>query len=66
MRPEPIPPKPGQESVWDYPRPPRLEDAGVHAQMARAARDEAERWTWRASTETVLGYYEEVIRSATR
>lgn len=26
MRPKPIPPKPGQESVWDYPRPPRLED----------------------------------------
>jgi len=25
MRPEPAVPKPGQESVWDYPRPPRLE-----------------------------------------
>ncbi len=25
MKPIPIPPKPGQESVWDYPRPPRLE-----------------------------------------
>lgn len=25
MRPKPIPPKPGQESVWDYPRPPRVE-----------------------------------------
>ncbi|MEM9836101.1 MAG: DUF427 domain-containing protein [Bacteroidota bacterium] len=24
-RPIPIPPKAGQESVWDYPRPPRLE-----------------------------------------
>ena len=24
-RPKPIPPGPGQESVWDYPRPPRLE-----------------------------------------
>lgn len=24
-RPKPIPPKAGQESVWDYPRPPRLE-----------------------------------------
>lgn len=24
-RPVPIPPGPGQESVWDYPRPPRLE-----------------------------------------
>lgn len=26
MKPQPIPPGPGQESVWDYPRPPRLED----------------------------------------
>jgi len=26
MRPTPIPPKPGQESVWDYPRPARWED----------------------------------------
>lgn len=25
MRATPIPPGPGQESVWDYPRPPRLE-----------------------------------------
>jgi uncharacterized protein (DUF427 family) len=24
-RPKPIQPQPGQESVWDYPRPPRLE-----------------------------------------
>jgi len=25
---KPIPPGPGQESVWDYPRPPRLEASG--------------------------------------
>ncbi len=25
QRPHPIPPGPGQESVWDYPRPPRVE-----------------------------------------
>lgn len=25
MRPQRIPPQPGQESVWDYPRPPRAE-----------------------------------------
>lgn len=25
FRPEPVKPAPGQESVWDYPRPPRLE-----------------------------------------
>ena len=28
MRPKPIPPRAGQESVWDYPRPPRLERTG--------------------------------------
>ena len=27
LRPKPIEPKPGQESVWDYPRPPRLEQS---------------------------------------
>ncbi len=26
MKPNPIPPKPGQESVWDAPRPACLED----------------------------------------
>lgn len=25
MKPTPVPPRPGQESVWSYPRPPRLE-----------------------------------------
>ncbi|MCA1693140.1 MAG: DUF427 domain-containing protein [Actinobacteria bacterium] len=25
MKPTPVPPGPGQESVWDYPRPPRVE-----------------------------------------
>jgi len=28
-----IEPGPGQESVWDYPRPPRLEDTGKHIQI---------------------------------
>ena len=28
MRPTPQKPQPGQESVWDYPRPPRLEPFG--------------------------------------
>src|SRR5690348_2821693 len=28
-----IPPGPGQESVWDYPRPPRLEDTPRHIQV---------------------------------
>lgn len=26
-------PQPGQESVWDYPRPPRLEDSPKHIQV---------------------------------
>ncbi len=30
MRPAPIKPAPGQESVWDYPRPPRLEQTTRH------------------------------------
>ena len=28
-----IKPGPGQESVWDYPRPPRLEDSDKHIQV---------------------------------
>jgi uncharacterized protein (DUF427 family) len=32
-RPEPIKPKPGQESVWDYPRPPRLEKTNKHIRI---------------------------------
>lgn len=32
-RPKPIPPGPGQESVWDYPRPPRIEDTTKHIQI---------------------------------
>ena len=28
-----IQPQPGQESVWDYPRPPRLEDTSKHIQI---------------------------------
>lgn len=30
MRPTPLPAGPGQESVWDYPRPPRLEPSERH------------------------------------
>ncbi len=33
MRPDYTPPKPGQESVWDYPRPPRLEDTNKHLKV---------------------------------
>jgi uncharacterized protein (DUF427 family) len=30
---EPIEPGPGQESVWDYPRPPRVEDTNKHLEV---------------------------------
>ena len=30
---QPIELQPGQESVWDYPRPPRLEDTNKHIQI---------------------------------
>ncbi len=33
MRPERIEPGPGQESVWDYPRPPRVEPSTRHLQV---------------------------------
>ncbi len=33
MRPEPISPSPNQESVWDYPRPPRLEATDKHIRI---------------------------------
>lgn len=33
MRPEPIAPAPGQTSVWQYPRPPRLEDTDKHIKI---------------------------------
>lgn len=36
MRPAPIRPAPGQESVWDYPRPPRLEPTAKRIQVVFA------------------------------
>jgi uncharacterized protein (DUF427 family) len=33
MKPRPIVPGPDQESVWNYPRPPRLEDSPRHIQV---------------------------------
>jgi len=32
-RPVPVQPGPGQESVWDYPRPPRLERRSEHVEV---------------------------------
>ncbi|MDN3204434.1 DUF427 domain-containing protein [Algoriphagus sediminis] len=36
MHPKRIKPKPGQESVWDYPRPPRLEKSNKHIRIVFA------------------------------
>ncbi len=33
MRPTPIPPQPGQESVWDYPRPAIWQDTDKHLKV---------------------------------
>lgn len=33
MHPQRIPPGPGQESVWDYPRPPRVEESTKHIRV---------------------------------
>jgi uncharacterized protein (DUF427 family) len=33
IKPNPIPPKPGQESVWDYPRPAILQDTNKHLKV---------------------------------
>ncbi len=37
-RPNAQPPGPGQESVWDYPRPPRLERTDEHVEVALGGR----------------------------
>jgi uncharacterized protein (DUF427 family) len=38
MKPKPVPPGPGQESVWDYPRPPRLEAVDEEVEVYCAGR----------------------------
>lgn len=42
MPPTPIRPEPGQESVWDYPRPPRLEPVAAHLRVLLGGRIIAE------------------------
>ena len=42
MWPTPIPPGPNQESVWDYPRPPRLEAVDARLRVALAGQTIAE------------------------
>ena len=47
FRPEPITPAAGQESVWDYPRPPRLEPVSERLRVVFAGETIAD---------TVAGY----------
>ncbi|MCG7273638.1 glycosyltransferase family 1 protein [Corynebacterium afermentans] len=54
------------DTAWADPIERILTQPELRDRMSAAGRAEAERWTWRASTETVLGYYDEVIRSAKR
>ncbi len=42
MRPKPIKPEPGQESVWDYPRPARCEEIDKHIRVVLDGRTIAE------------------------
>lgn len=54
------------DAAWADPIERILTQPELRERMSAAGRAEAERWTWRASTETVLGYYDEVIRNAGR
>lgn len=54
------------DAAWADPIERILTQPELRERMSAAGRAEAERWTWRASTETVLDYYDEVIRSAGR
>ena len=54
------------DAAWADPIERILTRPELRERMSAAGRAEAERWTWRASSETVLGYYDEVIRSARR
>lgn len=54
------------DTAWADPIERILTRPELRERMSAAGRAEAERWTWRASTETVLDYYDEVIRSAGR
>ncbi len=38
VRPVPQPPGPGQESVWDYPRPPRVEECSARIEVELGGR----------------------------
>jgi uncharacterized protein (DUF427 family) len=59
LRPERIEPGPGQESVWDYPRPPRLEQSDRHVRVVHRGVVVADtRRAWRVlETSQAPGWY---------
>ncbi|WP_175935365.1 glycosyltransferase family 1 protein [Corynebacterium sp. Marseille-P4321] len=54
------------DSAWAAPIEQLLIDAALHTSTSKAARAEAQRWTWKASSEAVVGFYEEAIARAWR
>ncbi|MCB0192633.1 MAG: DUF427 domain-containing protein [Anaerolineae bacterium] len=52
MRPKYIQPGPGQESVWDYPRPPRLEDVTQNIRVVFNGVTLADSWQAKRVLET--------------
>ncbi len=52
LRPERVAPGPGQESVWDYPRPPRLEPVREILRVVHGGRTIAETWRGHRVLET--------------
>lgn len=52
------------DSAWAERVVELLRDVDTRGRMARAARQEAERWSWRASTEKLVEVYEAAVQSA--
>lgn len=52
------------DAAWAEPIGQLLSDAALRQRMAHAAREEALRWSWRASTEALVEQYAQVIERA--
>lgn len=53
---------PGDAAAWAAKLLKLLNDDEERARLARAGRAEAERWSWRAATESLVGRYQQAIR----
>ncbi|STC70011.1 glycosyltransferase [Corynebacterium pilosum] len=54
------------DSVWADRLAQVLNDESLRRRLGANAREEAERWSWRASTEKVVEYYQEAIELHSR